>query len=171
MRYHLQKLKQWSSKFIKKWLGVPNSLTNVALYSSSTKLKLPTLSLVEEYKLGKAWLSRHTGKECPAFCDNQSEMEGKNSCWECWIGHQDERNNWHCGKWKSRSRLTSTALVVQRIHGKQKKNGVGRNSSSWSSAFCYNCRKKGNRVHGLSGRMQKTELSHGETLSTWNQRN
>ena len=29
------------SKFIKKWLGVPNSLTNVALYSLSTKLKLP----------------------------------------------------------------------------------------------------------------------------------
>ena len=44
------------SKSIKKWLGVPNSLTNVALYSSSTKLKLPTLSLVEEYKLGKARL-------------------------------------------------------------------------------------------------------------------
>ena len=34
-------------------MGVPNSLTNVALYSSSTKIKLPTLSLVEEYKLGK----------------------------------------------------------------------------------------------------------------------
>ena len=42
------------SKFIKKWLRVANSLTNMALYSSSTKLKLPTLSLVEEYKLGKA---------------------------------------------------------------------------------------------------------------------
>ena len=72
------------SKFIKKWLGVPNSLTNVVLYSSSTKLKLPTLSLVEEYKLGKnvtlpnaARLSRPTGEQCPAFCDNQSEMEGK----------------------------------------------------------------------------------------------
>ena len=51
-------------------------------------------------------------------------MEGKNSCRECRIGPQDERNNWHCGKWKSRSRPTSTALVVQRIHGKQKKNGV-----------------------------------------------
>ena len=35
---------------------MPNPLTNVALYSSSTKLKLPTLSLVEEYKLGKAQL-------------------------------------------------------------------------------------------------------------------
>ena len=37
-------------------MGVPNSLTNEALYSSSTKLKLPTLSLVEKYKLGKAQL-------------------------------------------------------------------------------------------------------------------
>ena len=41
------------SKFIKKWLGVPNSLTNVAQYSASTKLKLPMLSLVEEYELRK----------------------------------------------------------------------------------------------------------------------
>ena len=49
-------MEQLTSKFIKKWLGVPNSLTNVALYSSSTKLKLPMLSLVEEYKLGKARL-------------------------------------------------------------------------------------------------------------------
>ena len=42
------------SKYMKKWLGVPNFLTNVALYSSSTKLKFPMLSLVEEFKLGKA---------------------------------------------------------------------------------------------------------------------
>ena len=71
-----------------------------------------------------AWLSWPTGEECPDFCDNQSEMEGKNSCWESRIGPKDERNNWHCGKWKSRSKPTSTALVVQRIHSKQKKNGV-----------------------------------------------
>ena len=37
-------------------MGVSNSLTNVSLCSSSTKLKLPTLSHVEEYKLRKAWL-------------------------------------------------------------------------------------------------------------------
>ena len=36
-------------------MGVPKSLTNVALYSSSMKLKLPTKSLVEEFKLGKVW--------------------------------------------------------------------------------------------------------------------
>ena len=32
------------------------------------------------------WLSQPTDEECPAFCDNRSEMECKNSCWECWIG-------------------------------------------------------------------------------------
>ena len=37
-------------------MGVPDSLLNVALNRSSTKLKLPTLSLVEEFKLGKARL-------------------------------------------------------------------------------------------------------------------
>ena len=44
------------SKYMKKWLGVPNSLANVALYSSSTKLKLPMLSLVEVFKFGKTRL-------------------------------------------------------------------------------------------------------------------
>ena len=67
------------SKYMKKWLGLPNSKTNVALYSSSMKLKLPMLSLVEEFKL------RPSSKEYPAFCNNRSEMEGKNSCRECKI--------------------------------------------------------------------------------------
>ena len=46
------------SKYMKNRLGVSYSLTNLALYSSSTKLKLSTLSLVEEYKLSKALLFR-----------------------------------------------------------------------------------------------------------------
>ena len=50
-------MEQLISKYMKKkWLGVPNSLTNVALYSSSMKLKLLTLSLVEEFKLSKVQL-------------------------------------------------------------------------------------------------------------------
>ena len=52
----MEKMKRLISKFLKKWLRVLKSLTNVALYSSSTKLKLPTKSLVEEFKLGKAQL-------------------------------------------------------------------------------------------------------------------
>ena len=47
---------QLISKYTKKWLVVPNSFTNVVLYSSSTKLKLPALSLVEEFEFGKARL-------------------------------------------------------------------------------------------------------------------
>ena len=52
----IEKMEHLISKFLKKWLGVPKSLTNVALYSSSRKLKLPRKSLVEEFKLGKARL-------------------------------------------------------------------------------------------------------------------
>ena len=53
------------------------------------------------------------------------------------------KNNWDCGKWKSRCRLSSTMLVVQRIHNEQNKNGFRRNSSSWGSqAYCYNYRTK-----------------------------
>ena len=52
----IEKMERLISKFLKKWLGVPKSLTNVALYSSSMKLKLPTKSFVEEFKLGKAQL-------------------------------------------------------------------------------------------------------------------
>ena len=48
----IEKMESLISKSLKKWLGVPKSLTNVA----STKLKLPTLSLVEEIKLDKARL-------------------------------------------------------------------------------------------------------------------
>ena len=51
-----KKMEHLISKFLKKWLGVPKSLTNMALYSSWTKLKLLMKSLVEEFKLGKARL-------------------------------------------------------------------------------------------------------------------
>ena len=54
----IEKMDCLISKFLKKWLGVPKSLTliQLALYSSSTKSKLHTKSLAEEFKLGKARL-------------------------------------------------------------------------------------------------------------------
>ena len=52
----IEKMESLINKFLKKWLGVPKSITNVALYSSSTKLKLPTKSLAEGFKLGKVRL-------------------------------------------------------------------------------------------------------------------
>ena len=53
-----KKMERLISRFLKKWLGVPKSLTNVTLYSLSTKLKLPAKSLIEEFKLGEARLFR-----------------------------------------------------------------------------------------------------------------
>ena len=52
----IKKMESLINKFLKKWLGVPKSLTSMTLYSSSTKLKLPTKSLVEEFKLRKSRL-------------------------------------------------------------------------------------------------------------------
>ena len=70
-----------------------------------------------------ARLSQPTRQECPAFCNNWLEMEGKNRCRE--------------------SRPSSTALVIQGIHNKQKKNGFRRNTSSQGSqVYCYSCRTK-----------------------------
>ncbi len=42
------------SSHIKRWLGVPRTLTNVAFYSSTAKLQMPTTSLVEEFKAAKS---------------------------------------------------------------------------------------------------------------------
>ena len=44
------------NKFTRKWLGVPPSLTDVAMYCRKAKLILPLKSIVEEYKYGKARL-------------------------------------------------------------------------------------------------------------------
>ncbi len=41
-------------KYVKKWLGAPHSLTNIAIHSRSTKLKLSVQSLVKEFKVAKA---------------------------------------------------------------------------------------------------------------------
>ena len=55
-------------------------------------------------------------------------MKGKSSCWECWIGPQDERNNWHCGKcktglglhpqrwWSKESSANRRKMVSEEIH-------------------------------------------------------
>ena len=44
------------SQYTRKWLGLPPGLTTVALYSRSTKLRLPLKAITEEYKVGKAKL-------------------------------------------------------------------------------------------------------------------
>ena len=83
---NVETMKWLISKYTKKWLGVSNSLTNVALYSSSMKLKLLTLSLVEEFKLGKVRFFQmlHYSHDPLVKNAQPSIMEGEN---KCRIGH------------------------------------------------------------------------------------
>ena len=51
---HVEAMERKINKHVKKWHGVPNSLSNVAIHSSKAKLTLPVRSLVEEVKVAKA---------------------------------------------------------------------------------------------------------------------
>ncbi|XP_067280778.1 uncharacterized protein [Pseudorasbora parva] len=42
------------SRFLRKWLGLPRSLSSIALYGQNNKLKLPISGLSEEFKVGRA---------------------------------------------------------------------------------------------------------------------
>src|SRR5215813_4336378 len=43
-------------KCTRKWLGLPPGLASIALYSRSTKLRLPLKALTEEFQVGKVRL-------------------------------------------------------------------------------------------------------------------
>ena len=49
----VEKVQQLFTSFLKKWLGIPKSLSTDALYSTSMKLQLPYASVVEEVKAAK----------------------------------------------------------------------------------------------------------------------
>ena len=51
---HVEAMERKINKHVKKWLGVPNSLSNVAIHSNKAKLTLPVQSLVEEVNVAKA---------------------------------------------------------------------------------------------------------------------
>ena len=51
---HVEAMQRQFNKYMKRWLGVPNSMTNIALHSSHTKVTLPVKFLVEEFKVTKA---------------------------------------------------------------------------------------------------------------------
>ncbi len=53
---HVEAMEMRISSQIRRWLGVPRSLTNIAFYGHTTKLQLPLTSLVEEFKVTKARL-------------------------------------------------------------------------------------------------------------------
>ena len=53
---HVEEMEWKVSGYIRKWLGVPRSLLNIAFYGHNTKLQLPLSSLIEEFKVTKARL-------------------------------------------------------------------------------------------------------------------
>ena len=52
----VERLEAMTSKFLRRWLGVPPSFSNVGLYGRANKLALPIKSITEEFKVGKARL-------------------------------------------------------------------------------------------------------------------
>ena len=49
----VERISQYSNKYLRKWLGVPPCFSKVGLYTNSGNLQLPISSLVEEFKIGK----------------------------------------------------------------------------------------------------------------------
>ena len=49
----VEQIEQKCSSFIRKWLGLPKPLNNIAIYGRKSQLQLPIVSIVEEYKAGK----------------------------------------------------------------------------------------------------------------------
>lgn len=50
----VEALEKSISQFLRKWLGLPSSLSSIALYGHSTKLHLPLSGLNEEYKVTRS---------------------------------------------------------------------------------------------------------------------
>ena len=52
----VERIQQYSNKYLRKWLGVPPCFSEVGLYTNSGNLQPPISSLVEEFKIGKVRL-------------------------------------------------------------------------------------------------------------------
>ena len=50
----MESLEKTISQFLRRWLGLPRSLSSIALYSKATKVQLPLNSVVEEFKITRA---------------------------------------------------------------------------------------------------------------------
>ena len=52
----VERIQQYSNKYLAKWLRVPPCFLKVGLYTNSGNLQLPISSLAEEIKIGKVRL-------------------------------------------------------------------------------------------------------------------
>ena len=49
----VEEMKRKINQYTRKWLGLPPSISSIALYSRSARMRLPLRSIVEEYKISK----------------------------------------------------------------------------------------------------------------------
>ena len=49
----VEEMERKINQHTRKWLGLPSSISSIALYSRSTRLRLPLRSIAEEYKISK----------------------------------------------------------------------------------------------------------------------
>ena len=52
----VERIQQYSYKYLRKWLGVPSCFSKVGLYTNSGNLQLPIFSIAEEFKIWKVHL-------------------------------------------------------------------------------------------------------------------
>ena len=52
----VERIQQYSNKYLRKWLGVPPCFSEIGLYTNFGNLPLPISSLVEEFRIGKVRL-------------------------------------------------------------------------------------------------------------------
>ena len=51
MSAHVERMEVLVSGFVRRWLGVPCCLTNIAFFGQDGKLRFPLTSITEEYKV------------------------------------------------------------------------------------------------------------------------
>ena len=175
----IEKMENLIRKFLKKWLRVPKSLTTVALYSSSTKLTLPTKSLVEEFKLGKARLFQMLRDSVDPLVKSAQPDIITGGKWDAKYAVETAESSLkmkevigsattgragfglHPQKWWSKETIKNKRRIVsEEIHHFEKKQ-VSRHS----------CGATQTRYMDKVGKTPRTEPSHGATSSKWSLNN
>jgi len=137
--YTVERIEKMINRFTRKWLGLPPGLTTVALYSRSSKLKLPLKSVTEEFKAGKVRLQamlRFSGdpnierariqvksgrkwKAAWAFADAEERVRFKEVTGATQVGRHglgfDPARVW----WSSASDKQRRDLIVQEVHSQE----------------------------------------------------
>ncbi|KAK3778109.1 hypothetical protein RRG08_062805 [Elysia crispata] len=162
------------NKFTRRWLGVPPSLTDVAMYCRKAKLRLPLKSILEEYKCGKArLLSMLEDSEDPIVKTVQPTIKTGRK-WKV-VEAVDEAKE--CLKIKEvigqtqidRKGLgSSTAKWWSKAEGKEKRDMVIKRYGSMKISEGFRKQSSNlNRDNGLIGIMPCRNPSHGMRSGTW----